>query len=342
MKQLVSVVVLNWNGQEYLRGCLDSVLSQDYDPIELIVVDNGSTDGSVELIREYYPTAMVIENAVNRGFAAGNNIGIRHATGEYIVILNNDAEMEPGCVSEMKSAIGKDPRYGACASKIYLKGGQGLLDAAGIAICPDGLSIGRGRLERGEYYDREEEVFFGSGCCMMCKREMLEDVRIGDDYFDESFFMYADDTDLGWRAALRGWKCIYSPNAKVHHMHSASSDDYSPLKAFLVERNRMWIQAKCFPFLMMLYGQFYTSLRYFFQAFGAFTGKGAAGSFAQGHSKAELIKILFRVWGSALAGLPGIWKKRRTIQGRRTVEPSEIRSIAKTYGVKAREIAMKG
>ena len=130
----------------------------------------------------------------------------------------------------MRRTVDKE-EDGACASRIYLKFERDLLDAAGIVVCPDGLSIGRGRLERGERYNREEEVFFGSGCCLMARREMLEDVKVGDEYFDESFFMYADDTDLGWRAALRGWKSIYAPDALVYHLHSASSESYSPLKS---------------------------------------------------------------------------------------------------------------
>ena len=201
-----------------------------------------------------------------------------------------------------EGAIERDGRYGACASKIYLKFEEGVLDAAGIAVCPDGLSIGRGRLERGERYDREEEVFFGSGCCIMCRREMLEDVRVGDDYFDEAFFMYADDTDLGWRAALRGWRCIYAPDARVYHLHSASLESYSPLKAFLVERNRIWLQVKYFPFRMMLYGQFFTALRYLFQAYGALAGRGASGGFSREHSKGELVVILFQGVGRRAQG----------------------------------------
>ncbi len=341
MNPIISIIVLNWNGGDHVRACIDSLLQQDYANLEIIVVDNGSTDGSVEAISNYR-TVRLIENRENLGFAAGNNVGIREASGEYVVILNNDAELDQRCISEMKRAIDKDERYGACASKIYLKFENNVLDAAGLVVCPDGLSIGRGRLESGDCYDREEEVFFASGCCMMCRREMLEDVKIGEDYFDEAFFMYADDTDLGWRARLRGWKTVYAPNARAYHLHSASTENYSPFKAFQVERNRIWVQAKYFPFGMMVSGQLFTALRYLFQAYGAFTGVGASGGFSKQYSKAQLMKVLFGAWAAAIRGMPAVWRKRRLIRQRRTIGDAEIHNLLRLYGVKARQIGLKG
>lgn len=341
MKPLISVVVLNWNGGEYLRACLDSIFRQDYDRLEVIVVDNGSTDRSVEVIRACYPTVRVIENGRNIGFAAGNNVGIREAAGDYILILNNDAELEVDCISVMRRAIEIETVYGACASKILLKFEEDLLDAAGIVVCPDGLSIGRGRLERGGTYDNVEEVFFGSGCCILCRKEMLEDVKLGNQYFDETFFMYADDTDLGWRAALRGWRCIYEPGARAYHLHSASSETYSPLKAFLVERNRIWIGFKYFPLSILLYGQFFTIARYFFQAWGVFAGKGASGEFTKKHSRGDLMGILLKVYLSALKGLPEMIAKRRQIRHKRTITTGNIRNLLRLYGIRARDIAFR-
>lgn len=341
MNELISVIIVNWNGERYLHECLESVLAQNYQPLEIIVVDNGSGDRSVQIIRTDYPQVNVIEPGKNLGFAAGNNVGIRRAKGRYIVLLNNDAEMEGPCVSEMMRAINGNERYGACATRIRLKFEQGLLDAAGIVVCADGLSIGRGRLEPAERYNREEEVFFASGCCMMCRREMLEDVRIGEDYFDESFFMYADDTDLGWRAWLQGWKTIYAPDAVVHHLHSASSDNYSPLKAFLVERNRIWVQLTYFPLPTILRGVLFTAARYMFQAYGAFTGRGASGGFATSYSKTTLVRVLIEVWVGALRGLPSVWKKRRVVQKRRRIGRGEIGEALRLYGIKAREIGLK-
>lgn len=342
MEKLISVIVLNWNGANYLSDCLDSVVAQDYSPVEIIVVDNASADRSLELVRSKYRQVKLIENENNVGFSAGNNVGIREARGEYIVILNNDAELDSKCLSEMKRAIDEDPAYGACASKILLKFEEDLLDAAGIAICVDGISIGRGRLKRGDLYEKEEEVFFASGCCMMCRREMLEDVKIGDNYFDEDLFMYADDTDLGWRARLSGWKTIYAPAARAYHLHSASSESYSPLKAFLVERNRIFIQIKYFPLGVMLRGLVFTFLRYLFQAYGAFTGKGASGGFVRKQSKRTLVAILFRAWADVFRKMPRALSKRLIAKKNRRIGRRQVFEIIKKYGIGAKEIGLNG
>ncbi|HON85859.1 MAG TPA: glycosyltransferase family 2 protein, partial [Syntrophorhabdaceae bacterium] len=160
--KLISIVILNWNGIEFIRGCIDSVINQDYKNLEIIVVDNASTDGSPEMIEKEYKDVILLRNKENLGFGGGNNVGIKYAHGDYIVILNNDTELDRSCISEMKKAIERDKRYGSCASKIYLKFEEDTLDAAGIVVYPDGLSIGRGRLERGYLYDKEEEVFCAS------------------------------------------------------------------------------------------------------------------------------------------------------------------------------------
>jgi len=242
----------------------------------------------------------------------------------------------------LKRAIDKDPSYGASASKIYLESEDDVLDAAGIVVFRDGLSIGRGRLERADFYNREEEVFFASGCCLMARKSMLEDVKVGNEYFDEDFFMYADDTDLGWRARLRGWKTIYTPQAKLSHAHSAAAGTYSALKAFHVERNRIWITIKYFPLDLLIYSQLYTLQRYFFQAYGAVTGKGASGAFAREHSKIELLWILGKVYAAVVKGLPKMLAKRKEIQKRRLISSRDMQTLMTLYGISARDIALKG
>ena len=341
MDELVSVVILNFNGKDWIERCLESVLAQDYAHLEVIVVDNGSVDGSPALVRERYKEAVLVENGRNLGYAAANNIGIRYAQGDYIVIMNNDTELESKCIAIMKAAIDKDPRYGACASKIYLESEDDLLDAAGIVVFRDGLSIGRGRLERGDFYDREEEVFFASGCCLMARKSMLEDVKMGNEYFDEDFFMYADDTDLGWRARLRGWKTIYTPRARLYHAHSAAAGSYSALKAFHVERNRIWVAVKYFPLSLLAYGQLFTFPRYFLQAYGALTGKGASGAFTTEHSRIELLCVLGKVYVAAIKGLPKMLAKRKEIQKRRLISYHDIHTLMTLYGIGVREMALK-
>ena len=342
MNELVSVVILNWNGRAYIKGCLDSVLGQDYGNVEIIVVDNASEDESADMVSKSYRDVMLIQNQSNLGFSVGNNIGIQRARGDFVLILNNDTELDRGCITAMKRSIDRDARYGSSASKIYLKDSPGTVDAAGIVVFPDGLSIGRGRFEPGYLYEKEEDVFFSSGCCALYRREMLEDIKIFGEYYDEDFFAYAEDTDLGWRARLRGWKCVYAPTAVVYHARSASAGKYSSLKAFLVERNRMWLEVKNYPVSMIVYGHLFTFLRYTYQAYGAFMGKGAAGEFTRDHPKSELLRILGRAYSSAIKGFPKMLNKRKWIQKNKLTSYREMFELLRIYGIDARSIAFKG
>jgi GT2 family glycosyltransferase len=334
---LISVVVLNWNGRQVVGRCLQSLQGQTYQPLEIIVVDNASMDESVDLVRKKFPNVKLILNERNLGFGGGNNVGIRVSQGRYIMMLNNDTRLDPKCIEELKISIEKNERYGACASKILLEYEDNLIDAAGIVVCPDGLSIGRGRLERGDRYNQEVDVFFASDCACLYRKEMLEDIGL----YDEDFFAYADETDMGWRAQLAGWRCIYNPKAVVYHFHSASAGTYSPLKAFLVERNRIWVAIKNFPLSLLILGQFYTFWRYILQAYGAFTGKGAAGRFTSDSSKIELVKILVKVYLSLWKQLPLMLNKRRTIQRKKRISSWEIYKLFKQFGISAKEIALR-
>ena len=334
---LISVVVLNWNGYPFVEQCLTSLMAQTYTPLEIIIVDNASTDGSVELVKKKFPSVSVIMNERNLGFAGGNNVGIRASRGRYVMVLNNDTRVEETCIETLKETIEKNERYGACASKIVLEFERNLIDSAGIVVGLDGLSIGRGRLEAADRYDKEAEVFFASGCACLFRRELLEDIGL----YDEDFFAYAEDTDMGWRARLAGWKCIYSPKALVYHLHSASSGTYSPLKAFLVERNRIWVAIKNFPLPLLLYGQGFTLWRYLYQAYGAFTGRGAAGRFTADFTKGELAKILMKVYLSLWKSLRSLLMKRKEIQRKRRISNREVYRVLRQFGISAREIALR-
>ena len=334
---LISIVVLNWNGAQVVEGCLRSLQEQTHQPLEVIVVDNASTDHSVDLVRGKFPEFKLIVNDKNLGFGGGNNVGICASQGKYIMMLNNDTRLDPKCIEELKGSLEKEERYGACASKILLEYEDNLIDAAGIVVCPDGLSIGRGRLEKGDQYDEETEVFFASDCACLYRREMLEEIGL----YDEDFFAYADETDMGWRAQLARWKCIYNPKAVVYHFHSASAGTYSPFKAYLVERNRIWVAIKSFPMSLLIFGQFYTFWRYLLQAYGAFTGKGAAGRFTSDFSKIELVKILIKVYLSLWKQLPLMLRKRREIQKKKRISNQEIFRLIRQFGISAREIALR-
>ena len=335
--ELVSVIIPNWNGLKTIKKCLKSVFNQTYADIEVVVADNDSKDGSLDFIEKEFPKVRLVKNKENKGFPGGNNSALKEAKGRYYMMLNNDTEMDKNCIAKCVETIGENARYGACATKFLLNSEPDTVDAAGIAVCLDGLSIGRGRKEKAVKYDKKQEVFFASDGACLYRKEMIDDIGL----YDEDFFCYAEETDMGWRAQLRGWKCIYEPEAIVFHCHSASTGTYSPFKAFLVERNRLWVAVKNFPVPILLAGPFYTFARYAFQSFGAFSGQGAAGKFGEQFSKKELIVILLKVYISFFKTLPQTLRKRREIQKNKTITNKEINEIFCRYGISAKDIALK-
>jgi len=335
----VSVIIVNWNGKDYLKDCLQSLRAQTFSDYEVILVDNGSTDGSVEWIRENFPGwVRVLANNRNEGFSGGNNRGIRASSGKYIILLNNDARADPRWLEELVRVAEENPRAGMLACKIYLQGGSKIIDNVGHLMYRDGLNRGRGRLEadRGQY-EKMEEVFFPSGCAALYRKEMLEEVGL----FDEEFFAYGDDTDLGLKGRWAGWKCLYVPRAVVHHRYSQSSGAYSALKAFYVERNRVWIAVKYFPLTLLLASPFFTFLRFALQGYGALIGRGAAGRFSEAYSPGKLLQILLKAYLAAFRGLPGMWKKRNEMKKRTRVSEDEIRTWFRRFGMSVREISWK-
>lgn len=338
-KPLVSVIILNWDGKQFLRGCLGAVLKQTLPSVEIILVDNGSRDGSVEFVRDNYPDSVrIVENNENVGFSEGNNRGIRVSSGKYIAILNNDAEPDPHWLEAMVKIMENHPEAGMCAGKILCANKPGVIDNAGFLIYRDGVVRSRGRLEedRGQY-SKLEETFAPSGCAGLYRREMLDEIGL----FDPDFFIYGDDSELGFRGRLAGWKAFFTPEAVVYHIGSATTGAYSPFKAFLVERNRIWFVVKYFPLSYLVLSPFWTLLRFFYQAYGALTHKGAAGKFTEEYSHADLIKTLFKSYWAAFAKLPEMWKKRRRIARLTRVSNREIKSWFTKFGISVRELTLR-
>jgi GT2 family glycosyltransferase len=335
----VSAIVVNWNGRAHLELCITSLQRQTLPGVEVIVVDNGSSDGSTAFLAERFGAAVrVVTNTENRGYAGGLNDGIRIARGRYLFALNNDTEVAPGCLAALVDAADRHPNAGTFAPKILQFGDRTVIDNVGHRLYPDGLSRGRGRLEpdRGQY-DREEEILLGSGCALLMRRAMLADVGL----FDEDLFAYCDDTDLGLRAQLAGWRCRAVPSAVVYHKYSATSAAYSPLKAFLVERNRAWVAAKCLPAPLLIASPFFTALRLGAQAWGALSRRGAAGRFAADHSAVELAGVLVRAMAAAARGMPQAWRKRRAVQSGRRIASADALTWLRRFAMGVREIALK-
>jgi len=336
---LISVVIVNWNGKHHLGECLDSLLAQSVGGVEIILVDNGSQDGSAEYVRERYRAVRVVSLPENIGFAGGNNAGIRIASGKYIALLNNDTRVDPEWMpSLLKEAESSSPVVGMWASKILSYDNPDIIDNVGLLMYPDGLGRGKGRLEKDEgQYDQTAEAFFPSGCAGLYRKEMLDKIGL----FDEEFFAYADDVDLGLRARLAGWHCIYVPSAKVYHKYSASSSAHSPFKAFLVERNRIWVLLKYYPLEMVLVSPFWTLTRLLVHLYGALTGKGASGRFSEQHSVLHAMAILLKAWSSALSALSGIVRQRRAFSKLRRIGRRELYRLFCEYRISAYEIALK-
>jgi GT2 family glycosyltransferase len=336
---LVSVVIVNWNGKHLLGECLDSLLAQSVGGIEIILVDNGSRDGSAEYVLERYRDVKVVSLPENIGFAGGNNAGIRAASGMYIALLNNDTKVDPEWIpSLLKEAEASPAVVGMWASKILSYDHPGVIDNVGLLMYPDGLGRGKGRLEKDEgQYDQREEAFFPSGCAGLYRHDMLDEIGL----FDEEFFAYADDVDLGLRARLAGWQCIYVPSAKVYHKYSASSSAHSPFKAFLVERNRIWVLLKNYPIEMIVISPFVTLTRLLVHLYGALTGKGASGRFSEQNSVLHAIAILLKAWYSALSALPSIIRQRRSFSKLRRIGRRELYRLFREFRISAYEIALK-
>lgn len=332
MTPLASVIVLNWNGEALLAECLDSLTLQTYPRVEILVVDNGSTDGSVRLVRERYGDKVrLIETGTNLGFAGGNNVGIAAARGEYILVLNNDAAADPSWVEALVREAETDPGIGMCASKVVTWDAPFLMDSAGLLLFRDGVARGRGRGEPADdRFDTTADALLPSGCAALYRRAMLDEIGL----FDDAFFMYCEDVDLGLRGRLAGWRCRYAPDALVRHRYSASAGGFSLQKIFLVERNRIWVMLKTFPWPVMAISPWGTALRMGWYAYGAWRGRGGAGRALEAVSAPALVFTVLRAYWAAARGVPSMLAKRR--RGSRMA----FRTWLRYDGVSAREVAL--
>lgn len=248
-----SVIVLNWNGKEYLKECFESLEKQIFSDFEVIMVDNASSDGSVGYVKNIFPWVKIIENSTNLGLTGGYNIGFRQARGDYVVILNNDTITDKNWLGELVKTADSDKRIGMVASKMYFMDNPKMLCSTGLLAFTDGSAIDRGVKEIDKsQYDSQLDVFGPCGGSGLYKREMLEKIKIMNEYFDKEFFTYYEDLDLAYRGRLLGYICRFAPASVVYHKVNASSRRISNLGLTCGIKNKAWMIIKDFPDKMLI------------------------------------------------------------------------------------------
>jgi GT2 family glycosyltransferase len=307
---LASLVIPNWNGAAHLPACLRALRAQTCPDFEVLVVDNASTDGSLGLLAHDFPEVQAIGLARNQGFTGACNTGLRAARGGVLILLNNDTEVAPDWLAEVLAAFERHPQAGSVASKMLLFDRRNVLHAAGDIFRADGTPGNRGVWQEDGGQFAEGPVFSANGGSAAYRRAMLDDVGL----LDEDFYFSLEDVDLGWRAQLRGWPCIYAPRAVVYHKLSATGGGVT--HSFYNGRNFIYVLVKDVPgevwrryWFTMLRAQ----LRITAAALRAWRGREAR---ARLHGQA-----------AGMLGAPRMLAKRRAVQAGRRVSTAYLESI---------------
>lgn len=247
----VTVIIPNYNGMKFMEDCLNSIQNQDADTpeYEVLVVDNGSVDGSLEMTREKFPKVRVISLPENTGFCHAANVGIRASASDYVLLLNNDTRVCPCFVKGLYHAIEARPGAFSVSAKMLMWDAPDRIDDAGDRYCALGWAYSRGKGKPASCYDRTAEIFSSCGGAAIYRKSIFEKIGL----FDEAHFMYLEDLDIGYRAKLHGYRNYYEPSAEVIHFGSASSGSrYNAWKTSLAASNSVYIIAKNMPFLQVL------------------------------------------------------------------------------------------
>lgn len=305
---LVSAIVVNYNGKRFLRECIQSLIEQTYGNMEIIIVDNGSTDDSIDYLNSNFKGLIIVKNPENLGFAGGVNSGIRESRGSFILTLNNDAWADCHCVEHLLSEMMSENRIGMCAAKMLFPDNR--INSAGICISRSGAAWDRGMFEVDEgQYDRREEIFGPCAGAALYRCSMFKEIGL----FDEDFFLYMEDVDLAFRAHLAGWKCMFVPDAVVYHHHGGTAGFMSDLTIYYGNRNILWWPVKNYPASILIssvpwiIGRTMGVIPYY-----ALKGKG---------------KVILRSKIDGLLGLARMWKKRKYLQ--RKIPASKIKIFNK-------------
>ena len=325
----VDVIVVTWNGRRHLEDCLLALRAQTHPRYRVIVVDNGSTDGTLAWLAREWPEVSVLDMGRNTGFCAANNAGIALGDAPWVALLNNDTTPDPDWLAALVRRAAPEPRVAAVASRMSFMDRPGMINSTGIAIDPTGIAWDRLGGRPDAQGDAHARVFGASAGAALYRRRALADVAgIGTHapvlampermaVFDERFFMYLEDVDLAWRLRLRGWDAAYAPESRVLHAASASSGEGSPFKNRLLARNKVWAVLKSYP--------------------GAGLARWGAAALAYDVASAPY-RLLLGGQTAALAGRAeawrgarALWASRAELQASRRVEWPQIRAAMEPF-----------
>lgn len=312
-QEFVSVTIVTYNSGRYIKRCLESVLAQRGPQIEIIVVDNKSTDGTLDILEQYEDRCTIVRNNVNVGFAAAQNQAIALSSGEWVLTLNPDVLMMPYFVQALLEAGRLDNRIGTVCGKLLAMSpdfeidAKPRVDSTGIYFTPHLRHLDRGSLEidNGHYLKREY-VFGATAAAALYRREMINDVSLGGEFFDPDFFVYREDADVAWRAQLMGWRCLYTPYARGYHVRAVLPGNRRALPKVInmhSVKNRFLMRIK--NMTGSLYGRYWLPI-----TLRDIVVVGCC-LFYEFYSLRAFWKV-FRLWGSAM-------EKRRSIMASRRV-----------------------
>jgi GT2 family glycosyltransferase len=233
---LVSVTLVTYNSGRFIKKCLESVLAQKYPQLEVVVIDNASTDGTIDLLEQFEDSCRIVYNQTNIGFAAAQNQAVGLSRGEWVLTLNPDVLLLPGFIQQLVEAGQIHPRIGAvCGKLLAIKSSfelpeKPIIDSTGMYFTPMLRHLDRGSQlpDNGEYANFEY-VFGATAAAALYRREMIEDISINGEFFDTDFFVYREDADLAWRHQLLGWRCLYTPYARAYHVRNVLPGNRSAL-----------------------------------------------------------------------------------------------------------------
>lgn len=334
------MVIPTLHAGKNLRDTLDSLAKQSFPDFDVIVVDNSSTRAAAEFASRQRPDLEILYPGKNLGFGAAVNRALRQSTAPLVAILNDDAPVHSEWLASLVRSATSYPEFGMFSCQIRLEGTD-LLDSTGLILSRDGSSIQRSHRRPWQQCHAPEDCLMPSGCAALYRRKALNEVALphSGGPFDEDFQLYCEDTDLGLRLLWQGWRCRYVPDAIVEHRYSQSAGAISPMKAYLVERNRLFLVAKNFPLTDAIAAVCFAPLRYFFHLTEALRGRGKTGAFARSRSGFLLPWIVIKAHVAALLALPRLLRQRNLILTYTRVSKEKFREAIHAHRASLAEVA---